>query len=286
MKPISTALAAAALIAALAGCSDDSGTLGPASTAATTAPATPAIDTTPGRRPAVAYEAWLVRDGLLYSTRREGRAGVVGVATRALGAVAAGPTRRERGAGVFTMLSAGDGLVVTDIARSVATVVFEPAFRRGDRRARRLREAQVVFTATQFPTIKRVRFVPSTGSSPASVRTRRDFDELLPAILVDAPAIGETTHSPLPISGSANVFEATVSIRVLDASGRAIARTFTTATCGTGCRGDYTASLPYTVDTAQDGTLEVFDVSAEDASRQDVVSVPIRLSPPSRAPAG
>jgi len=155
------------------------------------------------------------------------------------------------------------------------------------RRARRLRAAQVVFTLTQYrDSIEAVRFRVGTRATAGPPLTRRSLGDLAPPIVVDTPHASATTRSPLTISGTANVFEATVSIRVLDAAGRTIARTFTTATCGTGCRGDYTASVRYAVDESQDGTVEVFEVSAADGSPRNAVSVPVRLLPSRRVAPG
>ena len=50
-------------------------------------------------------------------------------------------------------------------------------------------------------------------------------------------------NSPVTITGSADVFEATVNIRVLDANGEVIAESFAMATCGTGCRGDFSTQI-------------------------------------------
>jgi Immunoglobulin-like domain of bacterial spore germination len=74
------------------------------------------------------------------------------------------------------------------------------------------------------------------------------------------------------------VFEATVSLRLLDASGREIATRFTTATCGSGCRGSWSVSVPYRVGRTQRGTVQVYEVSAQDGSRQHVVNVPVMLA--------
>lgn len=280
MKPISAVLACTAALVALAGCADDAGTLGPAATgpAATKPPArTTAPPATQGR-PGALYEVWLVRGGLV-PVRRTGKAGVRAVAARALAALAAGPTAQEAADGLTTLVSRGDRLVVVRIADGIATVTGLTSGAR--RRITRLRQAQVVLTLTQYgDTIDGVRF----GSGP--VLTRDSFSDLLPAIVVDEPRVGATTPSPITVSGTANVFEATVSIRVLDAAGKTIARTFTTATCGTGCRGDFTASVRYRVGRTQRGTVEVFSVSAKDGSPQHLVAVPVRLTRSTGAAAG
>ena len=92
--------------------------------------------------------------------------------------------------------------------------------------------------------------------------TRKDFAELVPAILVESPYIGETVSSPVTVSGTANVFEANVTVIVLDAKGNEVGRTFTTATCGTGCRGQYSTRVPYEIAKSQAGTIVVQDDDA------------------------
>jgi hypothetical protein len=99
----------------------------------------------------------------------------------------------------------------------------------------------------------------------------------LPAITVQVPSIGEQVNSPVTISGTADVFEATVSVRLLDADGREIARTFTTATCGTGCRGSYSASITYSVSKTQRGVIEVFESSAQNGQPIKVQQIPVIL---------
>jgi hypothetical protein len=85
--------------------------------------------------------------------------------------------------------------------------------------------------------------------------------------------------SPVTVSGTADVFEATVSVRVLDSAGHEIARTFTTASCGTGCRGDYSVTVSYSVPRTQPGTIEVFESSAKDGQPVNVQLIPVTLAP-------
>ncbi|MEP6476292.1 MAG: Gmad2 immunoglobulin-like domain-containing protein [Actinomycetota bacterium] len=99
------------------------------------------------------------------------------------------------------------------------------------------------------------------------------------AIAVTAPARNATVTSPVTISGTADVFEATVSIRILDEAGNVLAETFTTATCGTGCRGDYTIDVPFAVHAEQPGVIQVYEVSAMDGSRINTVRIPVTLVP-------
>ncbi|MGH3039588.1 MAG: Gmad2 immunoglobulin-like domain-containing protein, partial [Gaiellaceae bacterium] len=152
-----------------------------------------------------------------------------------------------------------------------------------------MRLAQVVYTLAQFPTVEGVLFsldgeqvdvIGGEGIVVDQPLRRRDFRDLLPAILVTSPALGQTVGNPIVIRGSANVFEANVSVEVLDASGQEIASTFTTATCGTGCRGTFAVSLEYEVDEEQDGTLVVHDDDAAGTGTfPHEVRIPVRLTP-------
>jgi len=98
-------------------------------------------------------------------------------------------------------------------------------------------------------------------------------------IEVLSPAPDTTVTSPVIVSGTADVFEATVSIRILDGTNNVIADTFTTATCGSGCRGDFEAEVPFSVSTEQPGVIQVFEVSAQDGSKINVVRIPVTLVP-------
>ena len=108
---------------------------------------------------------------------------------------------------------------------------------------------------------------PTTSGSPTSE----------PAIVVTSPRPGDQVSSPVRIRGTADVFEATVSIDILDSAGNRIVRTFTTATCGTGCRGSFSKAVRFTVDTTQPGTIQVYESSAKDGKPINVVDIPVTL---------
>jgi len=91
---------------------------------------------------------------------------------------------------------------------------------------------------------------------------------------------GDFASSPLVVSGSSNVFEANMTLILLDANGKELIRTFTTATCGTGCRGTFSKSLTYDVAKTQFGTLIVQDDDADgDGDPSYKVEIPLRLEP-------
>jgi hypothetical protein len=98
-------------------------------------------------------------------------------------------------------------------------------------------------------------------------------------VLVESPlAFGEAS-SPLTARGTANTFEATFSFEILDEDGEMLAGDFVTATSGTGTRGTFRFEQPFVVEEEQEGTLVVFELSAEDGSRMNEVEIPLRLLP-------
>jgi hypothetical protein len=99
------------------------------------------------------------------------------------------------------------------------------------------------------------------------------------AIVVDSPLPGDELRSPITVRGTANVFEASVSIQIRDANGEVLAAINTQATCGSGCRGTFSSPIAFYTPMRQSGTIEVFEVSAEDGSAIHVVRIPIILVP-------
>ncbi|MGV9212977.1 Gmad2 immunoglobulin-like domain-containing protein [Micromonospora sp. RB23] len=242
----------------------------PPTPSATTPPRPPTPPVNGTRRPdTVTIELWYVRSGRLVPTRRT-RPATVATSRLALDELSAGPTPAEAATGMVTLLAAG--VEVTRIADGVATLGPVPsADDPADRR--RLREAQVVWTLTQFPTVRRVRFA---GGAPVG---RADYPGLLAPIVVSGPSVGERVTAPLTVSGTADVFEATVSVRVLDDAGRQVAAAFGTASCGSGCRGAYRVVVTWRTTRQQRGTVEVYEVSARDGTRTNTVAVPVLLAP-------
>ncbi|MEU1587723.1 Gmad2 immunoglobulin-like domain-containing protein [Micromonospora sp. NPDC005710] len=219
------------------------------------------------RRPdPVSIELWYVRGGHLVPTRRT-RPATVATSRLALTELAIGPSPAETATGMTTLLPAG--VEVTRIADGVATLRVPSA---GDPATRRLREAQVVWTLTQFPTVRHVHL---DGAAPVG---RADYADLLAPIVVTGPIPGERVAAPLVVTGTATVFEATVSVRVLDAAGRQVAVGFGTASCGSGCRGGYRVVIGWRTAREQKGTVEVYEVSARDGSRINTVAVPVVLA--------
>jgi germination protein M len=227
-----------------------------------------------GERVAVAYRA-------VPATRAPGRA--------AMEQLLAGPTSEEAAEGMGTQAPEGTRLLGLSITDGIATVDLSRDFESGGGAvSMSMRLAQVVYTLTQFDTVHGVLFdiegehVESFGGEGVDTSEplqRSDFADYAPPIVVTAPRPGARVSPGAEVRGDADVFEATVSLRVLDADGNELLDTFTTATCGSGCRGTYAKRLRFAIQTEQDGVIEVYSASAEDGSPQHVVRLPVRLVP-------
>jgi len=86
-------------------------------------------------------------------------------------------------------------------------------------------------------------------------------------ILIESPAYWAAAPNPMVVTGTANTFEATVHLSLLDAEGELLWEGFTTAECGSGCRGAWETTIPYQVDEDQYGTLVAWETSADDGSQ-------------------
>jgi len=205
-------------------------------------------------------------------------------------ALLAGPTADESGERLITSaVPDGSRLLGLTIDNGVATVDLSSEFESGGGSLSiTVRLAQVVYTLTQFPTVQSVRF--EIDGRPVSVFSseglildgpvdRPAFDDVLPSIYVDRPAYGAAIGNPARIVGSANVFEATFLVTLLDGAGARIAERQAMATCGTGCRGTFDVTVPYDVAEAGWGTLRVWDGSARDGSPENVREYPVWLTP-------
>ncbi len=180
-------------------------------------------------------------------------------------------------------------LGVRSIENGTATIEFPPAFEAGGgTMAMTTRLAQVVFTATQFPEIDSVSFsidgeVVEVFSGEGLIldgpQMRMDYVDILPLIFLDAPAIGARVSSPVTLSGIANVFEANVQFEIVDESGNLINAGFTTATCGTGCWGEFAVQAPFFVPEETPGEIVVYEEAALDGSRVNEVRYPVTLLP-------
>jgi immunoglobulin-like protein involved in spore germination/sporulation and spore germination protein len=281
-------IAMAATIAALTTACAESGAqpIGPAPSNDPGSPsASPTASPMPSPTQTMTYELWFNYDGYLFVTHRT-EPFTEGVGTRAIEMLLGGPTDAEDAARVGTSINPGTRLLGLTIDDGVATVNLDETFSAEETPAIAVGSlSQIVYTLTQFDSVDGVVFevdgTPLTnfgGYEVDGAQRRADFADQLPWILVESPGIGQRASSPVRISGSADVFEAVVSIAILDERGRTVASTFTMATCGTGCRGAYSTDVLYDVGTTQPGTIRVYEVSAMDGSPTHVVDVPVTLT--------
>ena len=215
----------------------------------------------------------------------------------ALGFLLAGPTPGEADSvpALTTAIPDGTLLLGLDIADGVATVNLSAEFAAASGSFSEIaRLDQLIYTLTRFGEINGVRLqvegvaVDVFGSHGVVLDdpvVRTEFDTTLPAILIDTPAYWTEAGNPLNAAGTANVFEASVSLALVDGNGLIIWEGFTTATCGTGCRGDWAVEVPYDVGAPQMGALIAWEESAQNGSRVNVREHPVWLVPASTTPA-
>lgn len=208
------------------------------------------------------------------------------VAAAAMQGLLGGPTPDEQAAGMSSSIPAGTRFLGVTIDNKVATVDLSGEFESGGGSvSMAMRLAQVVYTLTQFPTIEKVTF--SLDGKPVDVfggegividhpTGRADFEQWTPAILVDNVAVGDRISSPVRLTGTANVFEATFQAEVRAADGAVAAHQTVTATSGTGTRGTFDVSLSFDLPPGP-ATVAVFALSAKDGSPIDVVEIPVTV---------
>lgn len=270
-------LAPLAAVLVLAGCGGDDEEIGhseaitaPATTAA--GPATTRAETAaPAPTEARRVLVYFLRNGRVAAAQREIPA-TRAVARAALQALAAGPNEAERRAGFTTSIPRDLALDRLSVAGGIARVDFT-----GEKGCPSI--AQIVYTLTQFPTVQRVAGNCIPARAYGSGLTRSDLESVTPPILVESPTVGQEVRSPLRIAGSANTYEATFVVEVLDAAEHVLAEQVVTATSGSGDRGTFDAIVSFELDAPGAGTLLAYERSAEDGSQLHLTEIPLRLAP-------
>jgi germination protein M len=281
--------------------SGSSPSVGPRSSPSSPSPnpsAKPSLRPSPSGSPAptTVVRAYFLRTDLSGSDR-----GLVAVLrsvpqTKAVGRAAtnvllAGPTKEEKAIqpAMTTAVPSGVTLLGISLVSGVATVDLSSPFATGGSSAAQIsRVAQVVYTLTQFSNVTAVKFqiegralsVPDgAGKIHSDAVGRAEYHERLPEIFVDRPAYGAGLGNPARIAGLSDVFEATFRVRISDGRGNVLADRQVMASCGSGCWGTFAVSIPYTVSTAQWGSLRTFNLSAKDGAVENIRDVPVWLTP-------
>jgi hypothetical protein len=228
---------------------------------------------------------YLVRDEHVSPVRRV-VPGTTALAHASLSALLVGPTRTERLQGYSSAIPASTTLRSVSLSRGVLTVDLARSFGSGGGSlSMLLRVAQIVHTATQFPTIDRVAFkldgkrVNAIGGEGVVVWppvTRVSFEEQAPPILIEQPLPGDRVSTPLRIRGTANVFEAQLAIDVTTATGKLLVRRAVTASAGTGTRGRFSVDIPVRT-SVKKLVVKAYDHSPKDGRPIDLVRVPVTV---------
>ena len=210
------------------------------------------------------------------------------VGAAAMEQLLAGPTQAESDVGMITEIPGAAQLVDLSISNGVATVNLDSDFPiGGDAASLKMRLAQVVYTLTAFRSVDSVLFevagepLTELGGISLSQPVGRPggidelFEDITPAILVESPTVLDEISSAVRIRGTANVFEAVFQLEILDANDSLLAQEVVMASSGTGDRGTFDVTVPFSQPQTPDGELVVFSESAQDGSRIDVINIPV-----------
>lgn len=189
---------------------------------------------------------------------------------------------------VRAVLSAG--FLERDIDRELVERLETPAAGQNDPipdRALRLRQAQIVFTLTQFETITGVEMIVDDevlaisdflGNPIDGPVTRDAFEDVTPLILIEEPLPLATIPAEFTVSGSANTFEASLFLRLTSEDGDVLFDQPVQVTSGSGTRGTFEATLTVP-DGTPDGPVSLlgYELSARDGSEVNTFEVPLRF---------
>jgi hypothetical protein len=198
------------------------------------------------------------------------------VARAALEALLAGPP-----AGYTTAVPGAAKLADVTIVGAAATAAFSAPLPALTRTA----EAQIVDTLTQFPTIQSVAI--AAGTAPVALSdsvgeplgrpaTATDYTDLTAEapIFVRTPARDSTVTSPVTVSGTAVVFEASFLVEI-HAGGKLLSTQTIDASVGGPARGTWSTTLNLPPGPVQ---LLFFEPSAEDGSHLHTTEVDLTVS--------
>ena len=153
-------------------------------------------------------------------------------------------------------LGLGAGVTISDGTASVALD-----------KATQDQAAEIVYTLTQFSTVKSVDVAGRMGL------TRDDFASYVPPIFVESPAAGADVPGTFHVSGTASVFEATLVVQLVR-DGKVILKQSVTASEGAPGRGTFDTTVHATPGAV---TVAAFSPSAADGTPQHEVDVPVTI---------
>jgi Sporulation and spore germination/Immunoglobulin-like domain of bacterial spore germination len=206
---------------------------------------------------------YFLRDGQVAAAHRVVPA-TQQVAGAALEALFKGPKKSEHAAHLATAIP--KSLTFNNLAVASGTAHVDLS-----RKPSSGAEAQIVYTLTQFPTVRSVRI----GSKRL---TRKSFERYTPAILLEQPVVGERVSSPVELRGTANTFEGRFQME-LRAGGRRLAKHRIRASSGTGTRGTFDTSIAFQIRKPTAAVLLVYERSPQNGRPIHVVRIPLQLRP-------
>jgi hypothetical protein len=99
-----------------------------------------------------------------------------------------------------------------------------------------------------------------------------------PAIAIETPFVDGEVGSPVSVTGTAEVVDAALTVRVLGEDGNELAAIVVRASCGDGCRGRFGTELFFFIERKQPGTIQVYGIGGD--GERALASVPVVLFPP------
>ena len=169
------------------------------------------------------------------------------------------PQTKAVAAAALAALGLAAPVTITDGTASVQLAEATPA-----------EVAEIVYTLTEFPSITRVDVAGRAGL------TRDDFAAFLPTIFIASPAAGANVPLTFTVTGSAEVFEATLVVELVR-GGKVLVKESVTASEGAPARGTFEVTLH--APSPGDATVTAFAPSAENGSPQHQVDVPVTVTP-------
>lgn len=233
--------------------------------------------------PVIAYFVW---DEEVVAVRRYAQAPAV--AAGAIEALLLGPSGEEAAEGIASAIPAGTRLNGVTISDGVATVDFGDSFDDGGgTTSMSMRVAQVVFTLTQFDSVRAVTFemdgrkldvLGGEGILLEEPQTREMWEDYSPAVLIEHPAWGDEVDGSeiVRVLGTANVFEAEFDIDVANEGGVLLTRHLL-ATSGSGTRGSFYTRLGLPDYSPGRAWIAAWYSSPKDGAREELGYVLIEL---------
>lgn len=228
----------------------------------------------------VEQRLYFLRDGKLNVAHRSVPLSLTPAAD-SLRRLLAGPTAAERRSGLTTSIPSGSAVRWVRRGGNVANVNLSSDFAPGGDLVLGAQLAQVVFTLTQFPTLKLVRFFVEgketqvAGSLPSRrfhVLGRHAVVSYLPAVFLESPGANRRVRSPLLIEGSA---AGTILATVVGSDGKLLAQKLLIS--GAATRTRFRVKLGFRLSVEERGRLIVFKLDGGNTVSQ--VELPLTLVP-------